>query len=584
MKLVVVPGYRELFGETKITYEELIKHIPSEIIISVLISLNNELNVPTKEITDSENQKRLRELLSERFTQQQSSYLNNAYYNYGLNTNGTYNAHVFARQYLLVMILKELNNYRDFELEDTTGNDEFNILIAYLLVIDEVNFNNKVLLDEALTHQGDSLLDYRMLWTPSISQYEFNEKTNTVYELFRLIAFSKYTVKYLRGYLKEYLNGFNFKNIAELLCSLYQLSMTTLNYQKDEILKKLNYIKPAEGIDDSHLNLQAINALVGKKLIVLDDLRKKPFYFNKRNGYMFIDEDIYNKKCYKGPFFELYYNTTLKNYNTILKRKMTFNEYSTDISLQVLEKNCFQSLCKALQDQKAQVVKFDDNGIDSFPDCYMRNNKSIMLFEFKGYVFPNALSAKPDFDVIKKYIDERFVENENGKAKGVNQLINQISLLAENKFDFDYHYKENFYQKRLTIYPIIIHSEFHFSMPGVNSYLNELFQFGLTNELKDRFIIKPLILINLEIIFDFVLTGGNFASLEKLFDRYLKIIDDREKRLRKQPSTDNFFRTKSSFDEIYRSVLLKDLKVPKKRNDIIKELIGISQEEIDEVL
>ncbi len=44
MKMIMMPGYRSLFGEPTSSYEEILKEVPSEIIIMLLMSLNAELN------------------------------------------------------------------------------------------------------------------------------------------------------------------------------------------------------------------------------------------------------------------------------------------------------------------------------------------------------------------------------------------------------------------------------------------------------------------------------------------------------------------------------------------------------------
>lgn len=70
MKLENIPGYYDLFGETKKSYEQLLSEIPSDLVINLLISLNNELY--TNE-TESEKQIRLRQIIESRFTPWQTN-------------------------------------------------------------------------------------------------------------------------------------------------------------------------------------------------------------------------------------------------------------------------------------------------------------------------------------------------------------------------------------------------------------------------------------------------------------------------------------------------------------------------------
>ena len=44
MKLKALAGYRDVFGEPKQTYEEILKNTSSNVMIMLLISINSELN------------------------------------------------------------------------------------------------------------------------------------------------------------------------------------------------------------------------------------------------------------------------------------------------------------------------------------------------------------------------------------------------------------------------------------------------------------------------------------------------------------------------------------------------------------
>ncbi len=476
------------------------------------------------------------------------------------------------------MILKELNNYRGFTLADTTGNDEYNILMAYLLTVDEVNISQERLLTEAMINKNDSFYEYRILWTPNIAQYEFNEQIDIGYEYIRLLAFLKYSLDQLKSYFIEYLRKFKFKSVSELFTSIHQVSMATLNYHQENIFKKLNFIKPSEDSNSLHLDAQKINSKIGLQNISLGDLRKYPLFHHQKNGFMVIDEDLYNKRSYKGIFFEMFYNTSLN-------QEKSFNSYSSEISFEVLEKKCFHSILSELIQSKHDFVHFDDLSTNA-PDCYFRRNRNIQLFEFKGYIFPDDLSANPNFENIKKYIDKRFIESDNSKSKGIGQIINQLNVLRKNEYQFDFDYKHKFHNKRITIYPIIVHTEFHFSIPGINEYLNDIFLAKLSEDLRNHFDIKPITLINLKILYDFVLRNGTFQQLENLLDQYFHIVKNRRIAFNKNPSIDTAMRSKSSFDEIYNSLFLKELKtsVTKKPSEKFRNLRDITQDEFDEIL
>ena len=206
MQILILPGYRELFGTPRISYIKYVQLVPSEVIISVFIAIINELNAP---LTNEENQKRLKNLVSRNFSQEQLKKLNEVFAQYVQKTEGNYKGDIFGKHYLIGMILKELNNYRSFDFTDTSGNDEYNILMAYFLTVDEINEKQGRLLDESLLHKDDPNQIYRMTWGPNINQYEFNEDIDLGYEYFRSFALMKYALDYLKTHLIEYLKASN---------------------------------------------------------------------------------------------------------------------------------------------------------------------------------------------------------------------------------------------------------------------------------------------------------------------------------------------------------------------------------------
>ncbi|MEP7374546.1 MAG: hypothetical protein ABI675_14225 [Chitinophagaceae bacterium] len=576
MRMILVPGYRNLFGEPEKNYYEYVKDIPSEIVIATMIALNNELNV---NLSEKENQERLRGLISARFNKEQLKLLNIATEKYRRKTKGLFKGYFFGSRYLLSMVLKELNNYRSFKITDDSPQQEFNMLMAYFLLIDEVNDAGNVVFAEGKGKFNEPLGHYRLIWTTTIDQYELNEKPNVGFEFFKLLCFVGYAITTFRAESKEYVNQLGFKSYGELLYSIHQVTMTTVIQNTNTSFQKLNYIRPLDGVDEKHLQSQAINGLIGKREIVYGDLKKHSLYYNHHEKFMVIDEDIYRKRTYKGPFFDLFYSTHLRE-------RMKFNQYSDNISSTVLEKKLFRSILTGLRNNKYNILFFNDES-DSAPDCYYRQGKNIFLIEFKAYLFPDEISSNPNFEKIKGYIDKRFVSNEKGQAKGIGQVIKQMKLLYENNFGFDKTFKEELYKKKVTIYPIICHTEFYFSLPGINEYLNDIFLQEVPAELKEKFVIKPLTVIDLANLCDMALRGSNFRQLESFIDRYHRVLENRKKHASKFIDIDLFMKSRSSFDEMYDHPFQSDL--PNEPNnttllDKLYNLMDIKQEHWDEVL
>jgi hypothetical protein len=219
MRMITVPGFKELFPDLSVSYEELLADIPRDTTIVLISVLNNELNGPEK---DHVTQQRLRELISFRFSAEQRVLLDKAYSNYR-KRNSFYDGSVFGRRYLLAMLIKEIKRNRaGKEVHDTPGH-EFNFLMAYLKVIDEVNQADSMNFPLNLD-RDDPLRDYKILWPPNINQFEFNDFQNAPFGIVKLFSFCKYAYHNLKPYLKEYLEASNFKNISQFVSSYYQIS------------------------------------------------------------------------------------------------------------------------------------------------------------------------------------------------------------------------------------------------------------------------------------------------------------------------------------------------------------------------
>jgi len=199
MKMIMMPGYRSLFGEPTSSYEEILKKVPSEIVIMLLMSLNAELNT-TEAHTVKQN--RIWQLVSYRFTKGQYQKFEIAFSKYSEKVNG-FDGTLFDRSCLLAMILKELkrNNTCDSELDEPL--QEYNFVIAYLLVVDEVRKNDSELLENSKKYKDEVMPTLPLLWAGGIRQYEFNQTVNIAYELFKLNCFSKYAYDRFKPYLKE---------------------------------------------------------------------------------------------------------------------------------------------------------------------------------------------------------------------------------------------------------------------------------------------------------------------------------------------------------------------------------------------
>jgi len=578
MKMIMMPGYRSLFGEPTSSYEEILKKVPSEIVIMLLMSLNAELNT-TEAHTVKQN--RIWQLVSYRFTKGQYQKFEIAFSKYSEKVNG-FDGTLFDRSCLLAMILKELkrNNTCDSELDEPL--QEYNFVIAYLLVVDEVRKNDSELLENSKKYKDEVMPTLPLLWAGGIRQYEFNQTVNIAYELFKLNCFSKYAYDRFKPYLKELINKYSFLNLSQFIGSFYQILNVTLIDNPAEPLRKLVSIKASQSVNTGHLKALCCNLLIGKNKAVMADLRKYPLYETTIRGFMLIDENMFRKKVYRGPLFELQKETGLT-------KVINFDDYKTLVSKEFFGNAFFRSIAKLMIKSRYEIVHFDDNVLNK-PDLFYRRNKSVLMLEFKDYLFHDKIIAGNEFSTFKNYIDERFIISDKEKPKGVTQLANNIDSLYKMNYDFD-SVLNNMINKKMhvKIYPIICHTDFMFSMPGINEYLNIIF----TKKLKEKKVetkhIRNITVISLEVLFDYAIRGKDFISLSKLIERYWDIINNRKIKNQKFGSVNNFLGTTVSFDELYETKFKQELlneNYLSKEDKLtqLSEMAGLTQEQLQEVL
>lgn len=561
MRSSTVAGYKDLFPNGGKGYESFVEALPSDVIICVLIALNNEL---TSDEETFNLQKRIFQALSKRFTYKQKSELTKAINQFIVKTKGEYSGYIFGRRYLIATIIKELNNYRQCPGYIDNPIDEYNLFKAYLIGVDEVNLRDHSFINFKKLDKADPLTKYKLLWLPLLNQWEWNERVNIIFETFKLLCFLKYVKVKYKDYLKVYLNGLDFKSIEQLLGSFNQVNKSTYVDDKNAMLRKLAYIAPQADVVQTHLLQQTINKRIGESEITISDIRKFPLYYKDGRGYMIIDSSTYHKKNYRGPFFELRLNTNLKD-------KENFNTYSTNISDE-LEKTCLSPILTLLANAKADVLHFDDNTI-SVPDGYIRIGNSIFLFEYKAYFFPETLTNNPEFGAIKKYIDERFVKSDKGKDKGITQLKNQIEIINSKGFDFDMGVNEN--NNEINIYPILVHQDFQFSMPGINHYLNELFMESLKT-INTPFLIQPVLLVNLEVLLDMAICSKDCSYLQKAAQDYHEFVGEHHLKYQKNAQKDDFLKAHLSFDQLYNTKMIKKLDDPNSIKPYLNKLLEIA--------
>jgi hypothetical protein len=411
-----------------------------------------------------------------------------------------------------------------------------------------------------------------------LQQKNFFEKTDVSFEYFKAAVFLSFALSNYPTYVKEYFEKLQFKNIGEWLHAALTISQAMHQFNAEKTFGKLCIFLPQNESDKASFDYLSINQLIGKSDVDLFHLKAFPLFRDKEQ-YQVIDNEYYHKRLYTGLYFDLLRRTSLK---TNIKPDV----YISLIAKKVLEERLFHPIFKGLAEKHYSCLTVD-TGKSNDADGYYRKNKVAFLVEFKGYLMSEADQRLVDFQEIKQYIDNKFIENQDGKAKGVTQLNNAIKIMVTSGLPDDPWLIGQGKNVNLVIYPIICYTDTNFSLPGVNSYLNDALQDHLPTNLPPKWKIKPLSFIHLRLLYDLAVHGKTFADLQSACERFQGILKGRKIRLTTQPNLNNFLRLMPSFDTAYEEIIQKDIFMNGRKSEPtyrMLQLAQIDQSTLDKVL
>lgn len=577
MRSSTIPGFRDIFPDEQASYPDLVREVGSDTIIKLCAALNSELTCPEPRW---EIQARLNDIVVRRFTDAKRDLILRSLGRYKEKAGDGFQGMIFFRRYLVAMLLKELNNYRIVDSRDDQPHHEYLFFKAYLKIIDEVNDGDHEDIDFKTLNKTDPLWPQRLCWLPVLRQFELNEKGNMIFEMLKTACLLDFASHNFREPLRDYLASFGFSSPGHLMSSFNFIYKATELYDPNAMLRKLTLITVDEGTNIKHLQAQAI-APQRKGTLSIGDLKKQPIFFSQqRQKYIVLDNYFAHRKVFRGPYFELFYQTRLKPKDKALQNK-AYIRYSQQVA-DVLEKRCLKPILTLLARQDCDVMHFD-NGSDSVPDGYLRIGRKIFLFEYKAYFFPEKLVHEPDFENLKAYFDRGFIVNKKGKEKGIHQLKKQILLIYNGEFSFDPELKALLDSGGLTIYPVITYNDFYFGLHGLNVYLHDAFSKLLPQEFADKLTIEPLVLMNLESLLDMVLTGQGVADLEKHIHHFLGMASQAQKMVQFTGRIADFLRAYAGFDELYHWQFAPKPGDLEKTQEVLHRLIELAELSLEEL-
>lgn len=557
MAFITAPGFKDIFPHEKAEFEKLIKGIPTKALLTNLAVLNSQIyfNKSEKEILN---------LFLRRVPQQlEFIYKKLRSFNFTQHTNW----HLFSEYYITEMMMRVIQLANSSEV-DTTPENDFNIFKAYLLIVDEIN-SNLDSISESIAVDPDNSFN-SLSWPIMAKQYQFNQYPLGVFQAIKTAVLVDELRKDTK--IRERINEFE-----------QMLGMSIENYviHLNEISLLINYVNIKDGftVPQFFFNVEETKSQFLNHLIIditniktmdnfdLDYLaiKKFPILKHKNDGYIFLNRNFLKNKIYNAFILDLYYSTDM---DSIFKGFHNFKQHIGEV---VSEKRIFIPIISSIYSSKHYHIHFGDEN-NGEPDCYLRFGNKIFLFEFKDYLMPSRVVQSYDFNIVKKEIDLKFIQNEKGSRKGIAQLLNSIDYLYSKSYEFDDLDKAHVNRCKLEIYPIIVYSDFSYSMPGVNNYLVKVFLEQLpVHNFKQVF--NP-VMINLDFFFQY-LPQLQKTKLDKLIEAYLKNLRQAKSDTRKSLSPNSWFNENKPFEFAIPFKYLKENYAPEFSANFLKKMLGV---------
>lgn len=333
-------------------------------------------------------------------------------------------------------------------------------------------------------------------------QYEFIRPKKFIYQILYGAAFFQYFEEHdnLKTFLQNFLRKIKIKSYQQylkvVLDSYFELFSGTFSFTIPENAPFLKVFYDTFASDFGN-TIELENAILKLPDEDFKLIRSKPLCKRQDGSYYSMHHNFYVDKLFQGLVFDFYNMSEISQlHNNSLPSFLGFlGEFS--------EKELFYKyLTKCFKGKYIEKIPGDRYDFE-YSDYYVRDGKSMFLFEFKNVRMSAVIKNSKDFLKIRKGIISKLVTNERGKAKGVSQLFNVIKNVLLSPFDFD-----NFQLKKigvLKIYPIIVYTDDFFEVDGIQKILTDEF-YKLTSKscefANSKHKIHDVTLIHLEDIVD----------------------------------------------------------------------------------
>ncbi len=429
-------------------------------------------------------------------------------------------AHAFNTWTITKMIQEVLLHHIDYPTSIPNAAAEIQIFKAYLKFGEVLADSDDEMLPRNEVIYSQPFIEW--IWMLFPRQLDYVTRINPSLQLFMVgvILNYLYSRKEYEKPIKSFLIAKGFSSPTDLFSNYYNLFL--FNYiGSDEKKLRATALRPHKNQQKlvEHLVIDR-EKLKGQSDLQVNQngLKLRPLIDCGDGSYLISNWNFFHGRIYNSLLFDLWENS---DFNSIYRN---FGDFKSDIVQSITEKFLFKKIIELNFTGSGKVVIFDDaDSSDGFPDAYIRHGSRIYILEFKDTHMPSTVVDAGSYEKVRDHLLERFVRSKKGRKKGVTQLAEVISKLSTNP---KYIEGGNLHRaKNLRIYPVIVYTHHYYSLPGVNSFLNEEFERQLRPAKQHFKYIYPMVMIDLDFFFNFVhaISSGNLRLSEVLsgYQNYL---------------------------------------------------------------
>lgn len=568
MRVVISVTYSEIFDGDIPNLRDLLDDIPSEVVVSILSLINSQLYLGHDLKTQI--------IIFNFLTIRQSDITRNKILSRLLRKSEKEpSIEFFGLLYSTEFIHYELLNYRDFDITDTTPQQELNFLKAYFLIVEKVNARYSAVFK--FNETSDVHHFQKTTWPTLIDQFEINHNINPITGMVKgltLLNYLEFHSPYT-DYVKKFLQKNQKEKSWNYILDLINLIKSSWDTQGQNTGKLYPFsFNESHGFsslfENFSISVDNYAREYGAEKRNFSGLKSKPLFKTKEQKYIVLNWNFLSNKLYDGLLFDFF------NQSGISEKLGSFLDFKKYISEEVIEKYLFKKLISKCFEKKHIKLLFDNGKSQGFPDAYVRDGKHVFLIEIKDAFFPSSSVNSLSYSTIKDTIDRKY----NNEKKGTGQIIKQIEKLITSTFEQKTFKELGLKPRNCRIYPIIIYTDNFFNLPGTNQYLKSEFMDKVNlKHLNGEFgKIENLTFVHLSFLVDNIHFFSNPKfTLRKLIEEYHQRIRTMEKKFEKEKSMESMFLVNDSFEAFVSTKYKREIRDSKDYVDTIVKVLNLTE-------